>query len=451
MKKGTSKQVAAIANKFIQHARYKLTPREQRLILYMATMIKPEDSGFETYMVPVTEIEDILKADDSKKHGSFYERLDNLLNSITDKKIAFPTDFTIDGVRLRGYINWVAGAVPKMNEDEVLCVEFGFSPQMKPFLLGLKEKFTQIEFMEVSQMKSGFSIRIFQMCKAYYFENKRHGRDTLKVGIKELKERLGIPDKYPDFRNFRRKVLDVARNEINEKTSLLIDFEFARKGRKISDVHIVIEEKSKLTAAGQTAFQEEINALTEAQYRALEHLLTYGLEYQAILPTLGTLLKAYETLKGYEDLFCYYLIEWYEANAKHKTASAKIKHLGILLFNQDYAKACLAFIAEKIAARKEMLSEEESTNRKTAQNMDWRAFRTYISNSKKKSIPKKGVFHFATFQKKHPEIVEQIRSERLEALHEAMPEGMKPTPAILRGLESNLAAYCEHWWRLKTH
>lgn len=93
MRRENTTQVAAIANKFIQHARYKLTPREMKLILYMASLIRPEDSDFETYLVPVTEIESVLKADEDKKHGSFYERLDDLLDSVTSKKITFPTDF----------------------------------------------------------------------------------------------------------------------------------------------------------------------------------------------------------------------------------------------------------------------------------------------------------------------------------------------------------------------
>ena len=333
-----TKQVAAIANQFIQHARYKLTPREQKLILYMATLIRREDSDFETYLVPVSEIEYILKTDETKKHGSFYERLDMLLDSITDKKISFPTEFTIDGVRLRGHINWVAGAVPKYNEDGVLCVEFGFSPQMKPFLLGLKEKFTRFEFLEVSKMKSGFSIRIYQMCKSYYYEHIRHGRNVLAVSIRELKSRLGISDKYPDFRNFRRKVLNTAKTEINEKTRLHIDYDFIKKGRNITDVRIVINEKDDLSDADviepkflETAkkaspkkskasakMEKRIAQLTEAQRRAFNTLAEYGVSMSFALDAVLPMIKGSEMI-GYEDFFVLFMLAFFEkkTNAKN--------------------------------------------------------------------------------------------------------------------------------------
>jgi plasmid replication initiation protein len=490
MRQENTTQVAAIANKFIQHARYKLTPREMKLILYMASLIRPEDSDFETYLVPVTEIESVLKADEDKKHGSFYERLDDLLDSVTSKKITFPTDFVLEGVRLRGHINWVAGAVPKSNEDGVLCVEFGFSPQMKPFMLGLKERYTRFELMEVSRMKSSFSIRIFQMCKAYYYENIRHGRNQMTVGIKELKARLGIQDKYPDFRNFRRKVLDVATEEINEKTRLMIKLQYGRKSRRITDVIFVINEKEEvddeLMAAelpspeknrpkkiSKGEWVKRIDHLTEAQRRAFNHLSEYGVNLAVALDEVLPIIKGSE-VEGYEDFFVTYLLAFFEKKTNRKSAKEKVKAFVGWIRNRRFEEPGLyASLMEQVISRKKQLTPEERGNRQRAKTMTAKDFRqllaqekqigkhplgepTYSVKNKLTESRRKGSiqeepelfmepdppvgFDLNVFRKEYPKVYQRILKERLDALSE-----LKEASNFDELLQSSVAAYCEQW------
>ncbi len=498
-----TKKVAAIANQFIQHARYKLTPREQKLILYMATLLRPEDSDFETYLVPVSEIEYILKSDETKKHGSFYERLDDLLDSITDKKITFPTDFTVDGHRLRGHINWVAGAVPKYDEHGVLCVEFGFSPQMKPFLLGLKERFTRFEFLEVAKMKSGFSIRIYQMCKAYYFENIRHGRNVFAANIKDFKSRLGIADKYPDFRNFRRKVLDVAREEINEKTHLRIDYDFIKKGRNITDLRIVINEKTDFNPESEAEevpveavkkkptkpandLQSRIESLTEAQRRAFNTLTEYGVSMVFALDEVLPIIKGSELL-GYEDYFVLFMLAFFEKKTNVKGQKEKVKAFGGWVTNRRFEEPNLyAQLLEQVISRKKSLKDDERTNRERAKHITASDFRKLLEEEKsigktvesafsvqrkaasqasrmnrggeggdlfspsekppvaqQQSAPKeKAVFNFETFKKEHADVYKRIRKERQDAF-----EGFKTASNYKQLLENSVQAYCEQWYK----
>lgn len=495
MRRENTTQVAAIANKFIQHARYKLTPREMKLILYMASLIRPEDSDFETYLVPVTEIESVLKADEDKKHGSFYERLDDLLDSVTSKKITFPTDFVLEGVRLRGHINWVAGAVPKSNEDGVLCVEFGFSPQMKPFMLGLKERFTRFELMEVARMKSSFSIRLFQMCKAFYYENIRHGRNTMTVGVKELKARLGIQNKYPDFRNFRRKVLDVAKDEINEKTRLNVELEYLRKSRRITDIAFIINEKeidvhveedtvapqeieapkSKPKQISKGEWVERIDALTEAQRRAFNRLSEYGVNLSVALDEVLPIIKGSELI-GYEDFFVTYLLAFFEKKTNRKSPKEKVKAFVGWIRNKRFEEPGLyASLMEQVIARKKQLTPEERANRKRAKSMTAKAFRQLLADEKQigkhplgeptYSVKNKLTasrrktntaeepelfvaeskpegFDLNAFRKKHPKKYQQILKERLEALSD-----LRDASNFDELLQSSVEAYCERWER----
>ncbi|TAK47026.1 MAG: RepB family plasmid replication initiator protein [Saprospiraceae bacterium] len=490
-----TQKVADIANKFIQHARYKLAPGEQKLILYLATLLKPEDSDFQTYLVPVSELEPILKTDATQKHGSLYERLDELLGNITDKKIAFPTDFTVDGMRLSGYINWVAGAVPKYDETGMPCVEFGFSPHMKPFLLGLKEKSTRFEFIEVARMKSNFSIRIYQMCKSYYDENIQHGRNVLTVGVQVLKQRLGVSDKYSDYRNFRRKVLDVARAEINAKTRLSVEYAFIKKGRNITGIQIVINEKldfteeaeeaklnsgrkkSKDTPAPPTAnndIQKRIALLTEAQRRAFNILTESKVSMTFALDHVLPIIKGSE-LEGYEDFFVLFMLAFFEEKTTAKGPREKVKAFTGWVKNRRFEEPTLyARLIEQVIHRKKHLNDAERANRERAKKITAAEFRHLLAEEKlggkppepafspqkktatqasritragegtlfnQKAKPEKNIkltFDFLRFKKEYAAVYKQIRKERQAAF-----EHLKTASNYKQLLENSVQAYCE--------
>lgn len=316
-KEMSGSQTAVLANRFIQHARYRLSSQEQKFVLYLATLVKPQDELLNTYSIPVKEIERILNREDSKR-GAFYSRLDDFLDNLTDKKISFPTDFEVDGHRLRGYINWVASAVPYKNERGELHVRCGLSNELRPFLLGLSQRFTKFDMIEVAQMTSGFSIRIFQMCKAYYLENERHGRDQLTVAIQELKERLGIPDKYSSFRDFKKRVLVVAQREINEKTGWHIDFEPTRYGtRQYTHVRFDIRRNGpQAIPAPQSAAAPVI---TYAKRIAIDALAHFGLTEAEVVTHLFPLLVPHD-IEGYED---YFVQQWIDHRSPASTGDPK--------------------------------------------------------------------------------------------------------------------------------
>lgn len=437
------RKVAAIANKFIQHARYRLTPREQKLIIYMSSFIKPEDSDFDTYLVPVSDLESVFRDDEDKKHGSFYERLDDLLDSITDKKISFPTEFELEGRRMRGHINWVSGAVPRKDKRGVLCVEFGFSPQMKPFMLGLREKFTKIELLEVARMTSGFSIRIFQICKSYYYEHAKYGRNVYKTGVENLKEILGIEDKYPDFRNFRRKVLNVAKDEINAKTGLEIEYEFIRQGRRIGEIHITINEKRNTEEKEPTSSthnktkgkQVNIETLREAQMRAVEKLTAYGLHESITVNEVLPIIKGSE-VEGYEDYFVDFMLTFFESKTNRTGKEDKVKALVGWLRNERFTEANLyARFMEKIVTKKKKLGDKERGNRQLAKTMNFQEFRALFKKDEK-------VFDFKKFKKEFSKEYATIKRQQEKQL-----ENLKDTVNYKKMLSYSVELECERWFQ----
>lgn len=229
-------KIARIENVFLEKAQYNLTVREQKIMLFLVSNIDPRQKNFRTQIIPVKELEAVLKHD-MKKWGGLYVEMKKFARSISKKQITFPTDVVIDGQPLEGYINWFSSVVPKRNEDGLVCISFAFAPELKHFLLKLKQ-FARIDRSEVLEMKSFYSIRFYQLFKAIYQKQEKYRTVVYKtISVAELRAMLELEDKYTKFTEFRRNVLNPAHAEINKYTSLHLDMEFQRNSKR--QVHAV--------------------------------------------------------------------------------------------------------------------------------------------------------------------------------------------------------------------
>ena len=86
-------------------------------------------------------------------------------------------------------------------------------------LLKNTDYFTKLDLKEFNPLKSKHSIVIFEYLKRY--ENL--GQIPL-ITMEELRSITDTKDKYPNFTDFERYVLSIAKNEINEYTAYSVDY-----------------------------------------------------------------------------------------------------------------------------------------------------------------------------------------------------------------------------------
>ena len=224
-------QLARIENVFIEKARYSLSAREQKIVLFLVSNIDPRQDNFRIQTVPIKDLESILKKD-GKKWGGLYVEMKKFARNISKKQITFPTDVVIDGHILEGYINWFSSVVPKRNKEGIECVSFAFAPELKPFLLKLNE-FARIDRSEIANMSISSSIRLYQLFKSILQKQSKYKKIIKKViTVDELRAMFELEDKYPKFTEFRRNVLLPAHEEINTFTSLHIDVDYIRNSKR---------------------------------------------------------------------------------------------------------------------------------------------------------------------------------------------------------------------------
>ncbi|MCW5212061.1 replication initiation protein [Desulfobulbus sp. TB] len=230
MQNKNKKQLVVQSNKLLE-ARYSLTVGEQRLILAMVSMIHSDDADFFDYKISMKDLSGLLSIDTKNIYCEFDKIIERLMSRILHIVKS-------DGLLLRSH--WVSTA-----EYQQGSVVLSFSPKLKPYLLNLKREFTKFNFSIVTQFKSIYSIRIYQLLKQY----KGIGYREFSVDV--LKEILGIKkEKYREFKRFRGRVLNQAKKEFDKKDKagcfqcdLTFILETIREGRKISILKFIIIEQ----------------------------------------------------------------------------------------------------------------------------------------------------------------------------------------------------------------
>ena len=106
---------------------------------------------------------------------------------------------------------------------------------------GIERYFTQYLLQQTSQLKSIYSVRLYELLVQW-----KEAKKTPVCDLNTFRGQLGLGvNEYKVMGNFKLRVLDMAVNEINEKTDLKVSYEQTKKGRKIVGFQFKVLVKSK--------------------------------------------------------------------------------------------------------------------------------------------------------------------------------------------------------------
>jgi len=231
------KLIISKSNNLIETS-YKLGKREQYFILYLISKIDSiHDKEFITYEMSFEEIKRIINYDGVKRVGNSKELFD-IMNNLNKVPIKWETDDEI------GQIVWLSG----MRYNKVKeTFTFTFAEGLRDFLLELSGHFTQYDIENIKNFKKSHSIRVYEIIKR---KQERKEFKKFKIDIEKLKFFLGITGQYKNFHQFKKKILESSKEEINAHTDINIDYEVSRKkGKKVEELEFTIQTKKSKQAA----------------------------------------------------------------------------------------------------------------------------------------------------------------------------------------------------------
>src|SRR5215472_17975317 len=143
----------------LAEARYKLSPREQKLLLYVIAMIEPEAEDFGRCKVAVREFADLtgLKPDD------LYQELRDTALAIREKTLVVENVLE-PGMKkpVRRHGSWFEYVDEALGDG---YVTIKLSSWLKPFLIQVRRDFFRYQLGYALGLKSEYAIRLYQWLK----------------------------------------------------------------------------------------------------------------------------------------------------------------------------------------------------------------------------------------------------------------------------------------------
>lgn len=231
------------ANDLIQKSRFDLTTQQQKIVLFVISQIEREDNELKLYEF---KIKDFCRLCGIEPQGDNYNFLRTQIKKICDKSLFITTESGIETI-----VRWIDKPFfDKRNGT----VKIKLDEQMKPYLLQLKEKFTEYELIYTLNFKSKYSIRLYEYLKSIHYEKLKEYSQVLEI------ERLQtlLDSNYTTFKNFHTRVLKPAKEEINEFSDLYFDYELKKEGNKVVKIVLIIQPKDTVERLKQTLNNESL-------------------------------------------------------------------------------------------------------------------------------------------------------------------------------------------------
>ena len=218
------------ANTLIQNSRFNLNLRQQRILLYLISRIKPTDKDFQLYEFNLTDFCQVIGI--GLSGGRDYADLKEQIQELASKCVwvKMPGDKEV-------LCRWIEKAIINHKSG---TLQIRLDNDMRPFLLELKNNFTQYELIYTLQFKCKYSIRLYELIKSFHFDEQFPLTKTFEID--ELKKRLSA-ETYKEYRDFKRFALAPAVREINNYSDKDIEVIETKRGRKVLNLTFNIYSK----------------------------------------------------------------------------------------------------------------------------------------------------------------------------------------------------------------
>jgi len=135
-------------------------------------------------------------------------------------------------------VRWLTG-VDYDSGEGMITVRFGL--ELIPHITRLEASFTSYELKQISDLKSGYAIRLYELLIKWRVSGK-----TPVMPLESFREQIGLlTDEYKRMGDFKKNVLDLAVQQINLFTDIQVTYEQIKAGRTITGFSFQFKPKDK--------------------------------------------------------------------------------------------------------------------------------------------------------------------------------------------------------------
>ena len=235
MEKYDLTKLVSVSNKITDSEFYRrpeldLSVQQKKLVFYLISKITKDTLEFPEEKVLISdycELYDIKLGGTANK-----EWLRKSLLSLAKKAFFLKLDDGSEEI-----IRWV----DKININyKTGYITMRLSESLKIYLLQLQKCYVAFQLGYTTQFKSKYSYDLYLICKGNAYKKEFY------MSYKELRDKLlHGEDNYERFYDFKKYCLQVAINEINNYTDIVVDFKTHKTGTRITEIFFYVRKKRK--------------------------------------------------------------------------------------------------------------------------------------------------------------------------------------------------------------
>lgn len=216
------------SNEIIQKSRFSMTVQQQKIMLFFISKIRPDDEPRHLYTISIRDYCAVANIDTNA--GKNHADIKKSLKDIADKSM-----WLVKPNGKEVLLRWL----DRLEIDAGGTLTVRFHEDMFPYLLDLRERYTQYSLEYVLPMRSKYGIRLYELMRSY-----ANMDSAVRMSIEELKQRMDC-DKYARFPDFRRFALEPALEDINLNSDIHVNYTLKKSGgRAYSDIVFHIQPAS---------------------------------------------------------------------------------------------------------------------------------------------------------------------------------------------------------------
>lgn len=265
-------------------ASFKLTLAEFRLLNIVFAEISDSPDGsdgfyFNEFKVSAEKYSQVYDVDISTAYEALQDASKRLFHRyFTYEGLVFKKPDFVEVVESR----WVSKIKYSKQGGYVKLV---LTDDVKSMVGVLQKCFTQYHLQHTVGLTSTYAKRLYEIMIRW----RNAGSKTPKISINELRNKLGVDEnQYKLMADFKKRVLDIAIEQINEHTDIKAEYEQIKEGRSI--VGFVFKFKNKKVVEGKAKVIERdpntadmFTQLTDKQLARIVHSKKFINDYNGLV------------------------------------------------------------------------------------------------------------------------------------------------------------------------
>jgi plasmid replication initiation protein len=238
---GNKQQIVVKSNRLIE-ASYRLDLVEQRIILMAIVEARNTGHGInaETFLeVRASDFATTFNTDERNAYAQLRSSADTLFNRwILLRGIDETTGKPMERkTRWVSTVDYVEGAG---------LIRIQFAPVVIPYITRLESEFTSYHIGAVSKMSSSYAIRLYELLIQWGSTGSR------ALALDEIKEILQVTKDYGRISDFKKRVIDLAVEQINQHSDLSVSYSQRKNGRTVTHLIFTFSQKPQVTQQPKT-------------------------------------------------------------------------------------------------------------------------------------------------------------------------------------------------------